>query len=212
MDQNLLTPREPRRQRPARRALTLIELVVVLFILVALAAIVVPMLVSTQDYAAEQTTKATLVAVRDAMIQYWQDTKYVDESLLDDDAKEEDRFRLRWLFVNPETNDTTRTFNPDTAVGWNGPYLSSVKGTLPKEDDDSPEILDSFVRNGNPDGLPIVWQIVENSPAYELRLISVGPDGEVRIDESTPTADLVGDDDEAKAKRGDDVYVAFTLR
>ena len=61
--------------RSNRRAVTLVELVVVMAILVALAGLVIPQFVSTTEDARGTAGRSSLVEVRDAVLQFWNDCK-----------------------------------------------------------------------------------------------------------------------------------------
>ncbi len=202
-----------RRTAARRRGLTLLELVVVLTILVALGAMVVPVLRGSGEQSSETTTDATLIAVRDALLHYWSDTKYV--VLTGDPAVEDQRFQVRWLFENPSTSDT---FDPDTRIGWNGPYLVNQTGRYTvdvargfrnqygtettNELEKDPAVVDSWTAS------PIIIQATRNTNEgyWDIRIVSAGPDGVVDLDSQTLTENLT------PATSGDDVYVALKLR
>lgn len=223
----------------ARSALTLIELVVVLTILVALAGLVVPQLVATSENARITATRSTLTAVRDAMMRYWLDTKYLalngpsgtpataaantaGTSSLDANATV-NRFQVRWLFENPENapsvsgDELVVTYNPDTQLGWNGPYLEEETGEYLVDasfgfsalygNANGPAILDAFSSESN-GGFPrpVVVQAVDDGTRLDCRVVSAGPDGVLDTPASVFTEALT------LAMTGDDEYVSFTLR
>ena len=197
---------------PRRRGgLTLVELVVVLTILVALGSMVVPVLRGTGERSSDTTTDATLVAVRDAMQQWWSDTKYVAlPGTPSTVATETGRFQLRWLFENPVTGDANESFDPDTRIGWNGPYFVEQTGdylvdttngfTADYGADGDPVVIDSWT------GSPVVIQANDTGTYWDVRIVSAGPDGEVDIDRLALTDTLTPTDS------GDDIYVALQLR
>ncbi len=84
-----------------RYALTLAELVVVLFILVALAGLAAPLCSGQMSMAAQSTTQATLAQARDALEQYWRDTKHLTLDGVGSVATEQQRFNIEWLLANP---------------------------------------------------------------------------------------------------------------
>lgn len=194
-----------------RRGLTLVELVVVLTILVALGSMVIPVMSSTGQRSSDTTTDATLVAVRDAMGQWWSDTKYVAlPGTPASVATEAQRFQVRWLFENPVTGNSAAGFDPDTQIGWNGPYLIDQTGeyavnvasgfTTTYGADGDPAAIDSWT------GSPVVIQAIDTGTFWDVRIVSAGPDGEVDLDPSTLTENLT------PATSGDDIYVALQLR
>ena len=194
-----------------RRGLTLVELVVVLTILVALGSMVIPVLRGTGQRSSDTTTDATLVAVRDALQQWWSDTKYVAlPGTPTTVATEADRFQLRWLFENPVTGNSIESFDPDTRIGWNGPYFVDQTGdytvnaangfTVDYGTDGDPAVIDSWTAS------PVVIQANDTGTYWDVRIVSAGPDGEVDIDRLTLTDNLT------PATRGDDIYVALQLR
>ena len=200
----------------ASSGLTLVELVIVLVILVALGSLMVPILSNSQTDAAEQTTKASLVAVRDALQQSWSDTEYV--SLPGPPATtaiEVQRLQVRWLFENPVTGDASPGFDPDTRLGWNGPYLVNWTGryqinavknlTAAYGTNGDPAILDTFT------GTPIVIQDVDfTQPIRDVRIVSAGPNGVIDISPLVATVDLASEGGTQPV--GDDLYVALQLR
>ncbi|MDA7980294.1 MAG: prepilin-type N-terminal cleavage/methylation domain-containing protein [Pirellulales bacterium] len=210
----MVTNASPRQRCVVRAGVTLVELMIVLVILVGLASVMVPMFANSREDSAERTTRASLVAVRDALTQQHLDTKYIaltgpPETV----AIDATRFHLRWLFHNPVTGDASNDFDPDTRTGWNGPYLMNNTGqyaidatknlTASYGSDGDPAILDTYT------GTPIVCQVVGSGP-LDVRLVSAGTDGVVDIDPTDATADLASEG--GTEPTGDDIYVAFTLR
>ena len=194
--------------RSNRRAVTLVELVVVMAILVALAGLVIPQFVSTTEDARGTAGRSSLVEVRDAVLQFWNDCKY------DPILSANPRIQIVDL-IDPRSSNL-EVFNPnvpDSTLGWNGPYLEqsgryTVKGSTAVDytaaygTDDDPAVLDPWLR-------PFVIQ--EAAPvgnSRQLRIVSAGPDGVFDILESTSSQELMS----GAVASGDDLYVAFTLR
>lgn len=204
-----------------KRGFSLLELVVVLGILVALGGIAVRMGTPAKDSAHRQATITSLQVLRDAVMQYWSDTKHVPFDGVATEATELDRFHVRWLFVNPinETVDPTPTY-PDTRVGWNGPYLIAPTGSYTVSApanfttqyglDSDPAILDAYSSAtvaAFAAGHPIVVQDVDPLLSLrDIRIVSAGPNGIIDTPPSVLTVDLTDED------VGDDLYVAISLR
>jgi type II secretory pathway pseudopilin PulG len=181
-----------------RRALTLAELVVVLFILAALSSIAVPLASQTMASASRQATLSSLVEIRDALLRYWRDTKYLELDGITTIATEADRFNLRWLMLNPVTDDGTVSFNIHSRTGWNGPYLTPASAAS----DGLGQLLlrDAWYQ-------PLVVQTVSLGGAIrDVRIVSAGPNGSIDLPPAKATSALTHDD------VGDDIYVAVTLR
>lgn len=187
----------------------------VLFILIGLGGLMAPLITGVREDSADRTTKATLVAIRDAMLRQRVDTKYVALTGSPDTvAEESERFQIRWLFESPVSGVATSDFDPDSRVGWNGPYLASFTGryqinaltnfTATYGANDDPALLDSF------NGSPIVVQVVGTTAPFDLRVVSAGPDGVLDIAPTDATTDLVPEGGSQSV--GDDVYVSFVLR
>lgn len=134
--------------RAPRSALTLVELAVVLTILVALAGLVVPNLVNFAERdVAPTAVNASLIEVRGAVMQYWNDCKYLIAEAETLDA----RFigiRIDDLVNNPFGPGAE--FDPETGLGWRGPYIVSSTlipiNTGLNQPDDLP---DAFVLDAN---------------------------------------------------------------
>lgn len=222
-----------------RSGLTLVELVVVLVILIALAGIVVPRLQRNADSSTVVSSNANLAAVRDAVMQYWLDTKYetlpgqpttaasdTDTTLL---TNEENRFQVRWLFENPANDpsvavdDTLISFDRNSRLGWNGPYLSEPSGRYVIEDADNRHDLGTnfssvYGSNGDPAVLsvilgrgadlprPLVIQAIDNGTTIDCRVVAAGENDRIDIPHDASTTSLTA------AVVGDDNYVSFTLR
>lgn len=181
--------------KPARLALTLVELIAVLFILAALTGIVIPLCSDQIAYSTQTATRSTLVEVQQAMLRYWQDTKHIQLDGIATVATEEERFQIRWLFRNPVTNDSTIHFDPNTRIGWNGPYLQTPTST-----DGGPSLIDAW---NNPLQVHYVDPV---SSLKDVRIVSSGVNGIVDIPPTAATSDLT------IASTGDDLYVAIMLR
>lgn len=230
-----------------RNALTLVELVVVMTILVALAGLVMPRFVSTTQTAKKVATGASMVAVRDAMMQYWLDTKYVSlpggtaTAASDSDttalANTNNRFQVRWLFENPANNPTVLgdelviTFDPDSRLGWNGPYLFKPTGRYFDSAGDidtdgnhmtgtnfstlygnlgGPAVLSAVQAGSGVVSRPLIVQAIDNGTTVDCRVVSAGSNGRIDIQHDVSTAALVADTTGVLV--GDDEYVSFTLR
>lgn len=180
-----------------RQALTLAELVVVLFILVALAGLAAPLCSGQMSSAAQSTTQASLANARDAVDQYWRDTKFLTLDGVGSVATEADRFNLRWLLKNPVTGNTTSSFDRNTRSGWNGPYLLAAT-TAPGA------ILEGMVDGWN--RTLVVQYVNPGNDLRDVRIVSAGPDGVINIAVGTPTASLTSNN------IGDDLYVSLLLR
>lgn len=180
-----------------RQALTLAELVVVLFILVALAGLAAPLCSGQMSTAARSTTQATLAGARDALDEYWRDTKFLTLDGVSTAASEADRFQLRWLLANPVTGTTASSFDRNTQTGWNGPYLLSPT-TSP--DEAIASLIDSWNRT------LVVQYVNPGSELRDVRIVSAGPNGTIDISAVMPTSSL------NSLNIGDDLYVSLLLR
>ena len=232
---NLLTEtRQPLQQAPwhhQRKAVTLTELVVVLVILIALAGVVLPRLLSTDDTARGTVAETSAVTVRDAVMQFWSDCKYAYPTapVLDQ------RIQMGHLFDIPTIGSFT-IYDPNVALGWNGPYLESdgrpyvvdtASGfTMTYGDGSQFAVRDTFINQdldgdgAAESGSPFVIQeptlaaLATTATPYtvgdlrEVRVVSAGPNGVLEIDETRFAAEL----EAIPALKGDDIYVSFTLR
>ena len=182
----------------ARNAVTLAELVVVLAVLAALSGIAIPLYSGTVHDAYDKATQASLTEIRDAVNQYWSDTKYVVLDGTTTVATESQRFEIRWLFKNPRTGDKTVDYDPNTRLGWNGPYIAVSTGDPIALG--GPALIDSWNH-------VIVLQDVDSTATpRDVRIVSGGPNGVVDIPSATATDSLTTSD------VGDDIYVALSLR
>lgn len=181
-----------------RNALSLLELVVVLSILVALSSLVIPLCSGNLTTAAETTTRASLHEIRDAQLKYWQDTKTVTLDGMSSYAIESQRFDLVWLFSNPVTNDSTNQFDPNSRIGWNGPYMAGTTADVVAWG--GMTLLDAWNHEIE------VQYVNPNNDLKDVRLVSPGPNGVVEIPAATATSALTS------GNMGDDIYVAIMLR
>jgi len=183
---------------PLRKAFTIFELAVVLCVIVALAGLSFPIVGGTYNDAATASTQSTLQAVSSATAKYWSDNKLVKLDGVTTVASESTRFQVRWFFRNPVTNLATTSFDRNSAVGWNGPYLLSSTGTIANFGDTT--IIDAWNHE-------ITIQDVDPAASLrDVRVVSAGPDGVVDIPSVTATTSLNA------SNIGDDLYVALQLR
>lgn len=181
-----------------KTAFTLLELVVVLFILAALASVLTPLFTGAIHDAYKVSTESTLVAIRDALQEYWNDTKLVTLDGMATVGTESDRLSIQWLFDNPVTGDDTWDYNPNTRIGWRGPYMLQATGDPLAPG--APILIDAWNNS-------IVIQDVNSAATLrDVRIVSGGQDGSIDIPASTATSALTAND------VGDDVYVALSLR
>lgn len=109
---------------------TLLELTVVLLILLGLAGLAVPYIDNTGSKAMCQTTDATMQSVKEAIMGGAAGTGFYTDTLglLPAVERGGNRYSLHFLF-SPRDVDATASawaaFNPKTAVGWRGPYLTT---------------------------------------------------------------------------------------
>jgi prepilin-type N-terminal cleavage/methylation domain-containing protein len=181
-----------------RTAFTLIELIIVLSILVALSGIVLPLCSENLTVAKETVTRSTLAEARQAMLQYWHDTKLIDLNGVTTFATEAQRFSLSWLFFNPVTNNSTVQFDPNARSGWHGPYLAT--STADSAALGGPNLIDGWNQT------LVVQYVNAGSSLKDVRIVSPGPNGAVDIPSNTATSALTTN------SIGDDLYVALMLR
>ncbi len=180
-----------------RPALTLAELVVVLFILVALAGLAAPLCSGQMNTAAHTTTQATLAHSRDALQQYWLDTKLLTLDGIGSVATEATRFDLEWLLADPVSGNRVVSFDRNTRSGWNGPYM--LAATTPVD-----AITAGFVDGWN--RTLVVQYVNPGSLIRDVRIVSGGPDGVIDISAATASSALNANN------VGDDLYVSLLLR
>ena len=181
-----------------RNALTLVELVVVLCILAALGGLVVPLCSDNIAIAAETVTSASLTEIRDAMLEYWQDTKSVTLDGVSSYAIESQRFDIGWLFSNPVTNDGTNQFDPNSRSGWNGPYIAGTTADVVAWG--GMTLLDGWNHEFS------VQYVNPADDVKDVRIVSAGANGVIDIPAATATNALTA------GSIGDDLYVALVLR
>ncbi len=181
-----------------RNAFTLIELIVVLSILIALGGILLPLCADNLSSAASTVTQATLAETRDAVLQYWHDTKHVTLDGITSLATESQRFDIAWLFANPVTGDATNQFDPNSQIGWRGPYVAS--STADAIANGGPNLVDGWNQ------LLTVQYVDPSSSLKDLRILSAGANGVIDIPANIATSDLT------TSSIGDDLYVALSLR
>lgn len=146
---------------------TLAEMLLVLIFLAAAAVLVVVVVDKSADMAREESTRFSLVQIRNAIVGVEKDTGYLNDvgSL---------PFELTDLFVKPLS---TPHFDPQIGRGWRGPYLK-IHG--------DPAIVDGW-------GEEIIIQIPDSAHS---RLVSSGPDGtfQTPADQLFPAKNSCGDD------------------
>jgi len=185
-------------ETPRRSGLTLIELIVVLLVVAGLSGLLVPLFAGTIQNAQQVATRASLIQIRDALSEYWRDTKHVPLDGVTTVATESDRFDITWLMTNPVTGDTSVDFAASTRIGWRGPYLNASTGDAVAYG--SPLMIDAWNQ-------PIVVQDVDPTASLrDVRVVSGGPNGVVDVPGATATASL------SVADIGDDLYVTLSVR
>jgi len=200
----------------ARRALTLMEMLIVVSVLSVLATLVLPSVGNFLGESRGDITQQSLTRLRDVIAQtYWQDANgNLPQPNLSVSTSRSNSPQLRYLFVNPATEDTTVTYNPATRLGWRGPYLVANNGSV-YTINTATNFTEQYGENGDPTvldgwGNPIVIQhpgLVADG-GQDVRLVSAGPNGIVNIDSTTPTATLLA----TPSLAGDDVYIYFEVR
>jgi len=113
--------------------MTLIELTVVLLILVALAGLALPYVSGTSRKALCDATDVSMMNIKQVIMQRY----YLDTLGNFPVTKGSGDYSLNYLFVNGGWG----TFDPDSQVGWNGPYLQGA------------QVLGSDLTTGNFDSL-----------------------------------------------------------
>lgn len=174
--------------------MTLLEITVVLLILIALAGMVVPYVNVTSGSATCQATDATLQAVKQAIMGGAAGPGYYADTLGTYPADRGDAdYNLKYLFIAGDGNGSDPiadwpAYNPQTGVGWRGPYLMTGisladKTKLAAHFSSATYVHaladgDSIVNDGW--GRPIILQIPETcsvspNPSDCARLVSAGP-------------------------------------
>jgi prepilin-type N-terminal cleavage/methylation domain-containing protein len=203
----------------SRRGLTLTELVVVLAILAALGSLLLPAVGHFVNDSRSDVTRASLARLRDVIGLYWNDNQQLPQPNPRISPSRIDAPQVRYLFVNPATEDATVTFNPVYKLGWRGPYVVANNGSVytinaagfseQYGETGDPAVLDGW-------GNPIVIQNPLTSlpggllpdGSLDVRLVSAGPNGIVHIDPTVSTAALLN----GSSPVGDDVWISFELR
>jgi prepilin-type N-terminal cleavage/methylation domain-containing protein len=109
-----------------RRGLTLLELLVVLAILVSLATIIVPVIGHLGRKSQELATRENLLRLQDLVTnQYRADMGELPRPNLTVSPGRKNHPQLRYLFVNPDTEDITNLAGTtlSSARQWKGPYV-----------------------------------------------------------------------------------------
>lgn len=135
-----------------RRGLTLLELVVVLTILVSLATLVVPIISNLGSKSQQVATRENLARLQDLLVNRYQ----VDMGELPRPSAatvaagtRPNHPQLRYLFVNPDTEDAMATAGTTLLSGrvWRGPYVTHRGWRLPSLTDAStPPVTRPFYR------------------------------------------------------------------
>lgn len=183
---------------PLHKAFTIIELIVVLCVLAALAGLSLPILSGTCSIAATATTQSTLREVSHATSLYWSDCKLLTLDGTTTVATEATRFQVRWLFRNPQTNSSNNSFDINTTIGWNGPYVLSPTGNPLVFGDVT--IIDAW------NHAVVIQDVSSASTPRNVRIVSGGPNGSIEIPTNLATSSLNG------SNTGDDLYVALQLQ
>jgi prepilin-type N-terminal cleavage/methylation domain-containing protein len=217
------------RRHPCRRSgLTLLEMLVVLVILVATATMIVPIVGGFGSKSQQVSTRENFARLQELLVnQYKADMGELPRpgSLgLSANPPRNDHPQLRYLFINPDTENITNTTGTNflSARVWRGPYVLHRGSRLPSTSSSSPDpffgvtpdptvfgigdVVDSqgnITSPGDPTvidawGHPVVIQ-VPSDPTYS-RLVSAGPNGKidtlesVNMPDNTSTATGRGDD------------------
>jgi prepilin-type N-terminal cleavage/methylation domain-containing protein len=123
-----------------RRGLTLTELVVVLAILATLGSLLLPAVGHFVNDSRGDVTRASLARLREVICLYWNDNRQLPQPnsnvslgrMVTPPGQNQSiaPAQVRYLFVNPATEDTTVTFNPVYKLGWRGPYVVNQGGAV----------------------------------------------------------------------------------
>lgn len=186
-------PSHKRNTRLRIQGLTLLELLFVVAVLVALAGIVLPLVGRTTDDAAETTTRATLAALRDAIMGTDRSSGYI-EDLREWPPKIHD------LLSNDRLPTAKQKFDINTHFGWQGPYIRSTDTVYTI---DLPHgFTGDYCYAGGVDHAvvdawnhPIVIQFITaplNPGDAPVRLVSAGSDG--ILNTTAASSGVVGDD------------------
>ena len=181
-----------------RKAFTIMEMVVVLGVLAALAGLSIPLLSGTHSIAATSTTQSTLREVSRATNMYWADCKFLMLDGVTTVATESTRFQVRWLFRNPQTDSSSKSYNINTTIGWNGPYLLYPTGSPLQFGDVA--TIDAW------NHAITIQDVSSTSTPRDVRIVSGGPNGLIDIPANVFTSSLDA------SNTGDDLYVALQLQ
>ena len=118
-----------------RGGLTLAELLIVIAILAVTGTLVLPAVSNSLSDARGDVTRQSLTLLRDVIAEtYWQDSGGLlpqrDTTVTPVPANRMNTPQVRYLFINPHTEDTTVTYDPTYRRGWRGPYLVLRNGSL----------------------------------------------------------------------------------
>jgi prepilin-type N-terminal cleavage/methylation domain-containing protein len=198
-----------------RCGLTLLELVVVMIILVALASLAVPLIGNLVGDSRGDVTRQSLIEVRNVIANmYWDDMgkrlPRADPVARQPPTRKIENPQVRYLFINPTTENSVRDYDPAYRRGWRGPYLMNPGFEFPLP---NTNFTDHYGQEGDPAvidgwGSPIVLQNPGVLPdgRQDVRVVSAGPDGILNIPRNKATALLDATD------KGDDVWLAFEVR
>ncbi|MGE3165120.1 MAG: prepilin-type N-terminal cleavage/methylation domain-containing protein [Planctomycetota bacterium] len=202
-----------------RSGFTLIELITALLILAVLAALVVPQLPAVFESAERDATLSSLDTIRQAIVGHR--GAALPTGYLADVRRHP--VTLRDLYIAPSQ---VPLFDPLTAIGWRGPYLTTATASYTLTADD---VMNGFTTDygsiGDP-ALPDAWghAIVLQVPDPDAdavftpddhrhaRLVSAGPDGKL----TTPRTDAAAEPPgnalyPARAQCGDDLVLYLHL-
>lgn len=196
-----------------RRGLTLAELLVVMAVLTALAGLVLPAVGHYMAESRDTITRQSLTRLRDVVGGvYWSDKQTLPRPDATVSAGRATHPQVRYLLVNPLTEDATLGYDPVYRRGWRGPYLvhqqnatytidSSLGFTNLYGETGDPTVLDGW-------GRPLVIQHPGEVTAglEDVRIVSAGPDGVLNIPPATLSRDLTTTD------IGDDLWVTLEVR
>lgn len=189
-------------KKNTQKGMTLIEITVVLLVLVGLAGLVLPYVGGVSGKALCDATDVSMENIKKAIMdRYYLDTLGafpVDRANTD--------YSLKYLFISGDGVGTDWfAFDPDTQVGWRGPYLS-MSATLDSEAALATNLTaaaGTHVETAFVDGDSVVFDawgrpiVIQNSPAG-FRLVSAGSGaglGVANADiETTIAGNRVGDD------------------
>jgi prepilin-type N-terminal cleavage/methylation domain-containing protein len=213
----------------SRRGLTLAELVVVLAILATLGSLLLPAVGHFVNDSRADVTRVSLARLREVIAGlYWSDANgQLPQPNPGVSPSRVDAPQVRYLFVNPATEDAAVTFNPAYKLGWRGPYVVNQSGasyrvmdptaqqhgassdqygvgevtsngvTMPGD----PTVLDGW---GNPIVIQNPGQLADGR--LDVRLVSAGPNGTIDTPPTVATSALTA------AQMDDDIVISFGVR